>query len=101
MKRITLFLLLSCALYCSAASADSKPAASNIMGSEYPQVHADRSATFRLKAPDAQKVQIRFLGGKSYDMTKGADGYWMGTAPPQVVGFHYYTFMVDGANVSD
>ena len=34
-------------------------------------------------------------------MTKGADGLWMVTIPPQVVGFHYYTIVVDGAVVAD
>ena len=34
-------------------------------------------------------------------MTKGADGLWMVTIPPQVVGFHYYTIVVDGAVMAD
>jgi enterochelin esterase family protein len=34
-------------------------------------------------------------------MTKGADGLWMATIPPQVVGFHYYSIVVDGATVAD
>jgi enterochelin esterase-like enzyme len=62
-------------------------------------VQADRSVTFRVAAPDAQKVQVR-LGG-AHDMTKGADGLWMVTIPPQVIGFHYYTITVDGAVVAD
>jgi enterochelin esterase family protein len=55
--------------------------------------------TFRVQAPDAQKVQVR-LGG-AHDMTKGADGLWMVTIPPQVVGFHYYSIVVDGAVMAD
>jgi enterochelin esterase family protein len=69
------------------------------MGQDYPRVHADRSVTFQLKAPDAQKVQVRL--GKLYDMEKGADGVWTVTLPPQVVGFHYYYLFVDGVQVSD
>ena len=34
-------------------------------------------------------------------MTRGADGLWTVTIPPQVVGFHYYTIVVDGAIVAD
>ena len=34
-------------------------------------------------------------------MTKGPDGLWTVTIPPQVVGFHYYTIVVDGAVVAD
>jgi enterochelin esterase-like enzyme len=100
MKRIVL-LLQVCVLCCWGASADSRPAVTNIMGSQYPQVHGDRSVTFRMKAPEAQHVQVKFLGGKAYDMNKEADGYWTVTVPPQVVGFHYYSMMVDGANVND
>jgi hypothetical protein len=45
------------------------------------RVHADRRVTFRVAAPNAQKVQVR-LGG-AHDMTKGADGLWMVTIPPK------------------
>jgi enterochelin esterase family protein len=34
-------------------------------------------------------------------MTRGADGLWSVTIPPQVVGFHYYTLVVDGVQVAD
>jgi hypothetical protein len=54
---------------------------------------------FRVAAPDAQKVQVR-LGGV-HDMTRGADGLWIITIPPQVVGFHYYRIVVDGAVIAD
>jgi len=55
--------------------------------------------TFRVAAPDAQKVQVR-LGG-AHDMTRGQDGLWMATIPPQVIGFHYYSIVVDGAVMAD
>src|ERR1043165_8637557 len=80
-------------------SDECKPSSLNIPGAPYPCVRADRRVTFRVAAPDAQKVQVR-LGG-AHDMTKGADGLWMVTIPPQVVGFHYYTVVVDGAVVAD
>jgi len=44
-------------------------------------------------------VQVR-LGG-AHDMTRGSDGLWMITIPPQVVGFHYYSIVVDGAIMAD
>jgi enterochelin esterase-like enzyme len=69
------------------------------MGAQYPCVHQDLRATFQLKAPDAQKVQVRL--GKTYDMDKGADGLWKVTIPPQVPGFHYYWLVVDGVQVND
>jgi len=34
-------------------------------------------------------------------MEKQSDGYWMVTPPPFVPGLHYYTVIIDGAEVSD
>jgi enterochelin esterase family protein len=78
---------------------DCRPSSLNIPGAPYPCVYPDRRVAFRVVAPDAQKVQVR-LGG-AHDMTRGADGLWTVTIPPQVVGFHYYTIVVDGATVAD
>ena len=78
---------------------DCKPSPLNIPNAPYPCVHADRRVTFRVTAPEAQKVQVRLSG--AHDMTKGADGLWMVTIPPQVVGFHYYSLVIDGAVVAD
>ncbi|MBS1854629.1 MAG: esterase [Acidobacteria bacterium] len=88
-------------LLCSGqAPGDGQPASSNIMGAEYPRVQADNRATFQLKAPDAQKVQVQVPGAR-YDMTKGQDGVWSVTTAPLVPGFHYYSLIVDGVAVND
>ena len=84
-----------------AKSADSAPAASDIPGQEYPRIDADLRITFRIKAPDAQKVEFHFLGGKSYPAQKGDDGVWTGTTDPVVPGFHYYALVIDGVQVND
>jgi enterochelin esterase family protein len=97
--RTLLVSFLACGFCWGQAASDCKPSSLNIPGAPYPCVHPDRSVTFRVQAPDAQKVQVR-LGG-AHDMTKGADGLWMVTIPPQVVGFHYYSIVVDGATVAD
>ena len=97
--RNVLLVLVGCGLCWGQASDDCKPSSLNIPGAPYPCVHADRRVTFRVAAPDAQKVQVR-LGG-AHDMTKGPDGLWMVTIPPQVVGFHYYSIVVDGAVIAD
>jgi len=76
-----------------------KPASSNVPGQEYPKIHPDLSVDFRLKAPDAQRVRARL--DKDYDMQRDTNGVWTVTTTPQVPGFHYYWFMVDGVNVSD
>jgi enterochelin esterase-like enzyme len=69
------------------------------MGAEYPKVHADLSVTFRIKAPDAKKVQVDL--GKLWDMERDSEGIWSVTIPPQVPGFHYYYLNIDGVRVSD
>lgn len=78
---------------------DSKPASTNVLGAQYPRVHADLRVTFQLKAPAARQVQVRL--GKDYDMTRADDGVWSVTLPPQVPGFHYYSLVVDGVAVND
>ena len=95
--RLPVLALLAASLCAGQAAEEGKPASSNIMNAEYPKVYADLSAAFRLKAPDAQKVQVDIMA-KKYDMTKGADGVWTVKIPPQVVGFHYYQFWVDSVN---
>lgn len=99
MRFITTLALLACGLCWGEGADDCKPSALNIPGAPYPCVHADRRVTLRVYAPEAQKVQVR-MGGP-HDMTKGADGLWMVTTPAQVVGFHYYTIVVDGAVMAD
>jgi enterochelin esterase family protein len=79
--------------------ADCKPNSLNIPGAPYPCIHPDNRVTFRLAAPDAQKVRVRL--GAGFDMSKGPDGLWYATTTPQVVGFHYYTLSIDGAVVAD
>jgi len=75
-------------------STDSKPASTNVPNAEYPKIDSQSRVTFRLKALDAQKVQIDL--GKKFDMVKKADGFWEVTTEPIVEGFHYYSVIVDG-----
>ena len=92
-------LVLACALCSAQDASDSVPAPTNVMGAQYPRVHADNRVTFQLKAPDARTVQVSLRG--RYDMTKGADGVWSVTTPPLVQGFHYYQLIVDGVSMND
>src|SRR5947209_8184219 len=85
----------------TAKSADAVPALTNIRGQEYPKIDADLRVTFRIKAPDAQKVEFAFFTPKRYPAQKGDDGFWTATTDPQVPGFHYYRVFVDGAEVAD
>ena len=91
--------VLACALCFAQDASDSQPAPTNVLGAQYPRVHADNRVTFQLKAPDAQKVQVSLAG--RHEMTKGADGVWSVTTPPLVPGFHYYQLIVDGVSMND
>src|SRR4029079_14050328 len=42
-----------------AAQSDSSPASSNVGNEQFPRISKDLSVTFRLKAPEAKKVQVR------------------------------------------
>ncbi len=99
MKPALLLSLLAAAL-CSAGEPECTPNALNAPEAHYPCVSPDNTATFKIKAPDAQKVGIG-MGGKVYDMSKGGDGIWTVTTAALPVGFHYYTVHVDGAVVAD
>ena len=79
--------------------ADCRANALNIPGAPYPCIHPDNRVTFRVAAPEAQKVRVRT--GPGFDMSKGQDGLWYVTTTPLVVGFHYYTLSIDGAVVAD
>jgi enterochelin esterase-like enzyme len=84
------------------AADDGVPASSNVLNAQYPRLHADNSATFRVKAPDAQKVEVQVgADSKRYPLVKGSDGVWTGSTEPLVPGFHYYFLVIDGVQVSD
>ncbi len=69
----------------------------NILDAEFPRINSDLSATFRVQADQAQKVQLLMeLGQSTYDMVKGKEGYWEVTTKPLLPGFHYYAISVDG-----
>lgn len=83
----------------TASGDDAKPATSNVPGQDYPRIHPDLSVDFRLKAPDAKSVKVHV--DKDYDLQRGDDGVWTVTTTPQVPGFHYYWFILDGVKVCD
>ena len=96
--RIIFTLSILAASFCFAD--EGTPASSNVMGSQYPRINSELKATFRLKAPDAQKVQVT-VGGATYDMKKDAEGFWTATCAPLVPGFHYYSMNVDSVSIND
>jgi enterochelin esterase-like enzyme len=75
------------------------PAATNTRSAKYPQILPDNRVVFRIKAPNAQKVQIDL--GKKYDMVKDTSGHWIVTTDSISRGFHYYSLLIDGVAVAD
>jgi enterochelin esterase family protein len=80
---------------------DFHSASTNVWGAEYPRVDNSGRVQVRVKAPDATKVRLNFWSGPKVDMEKQPDGFWTVTTAPLVPGLHYYTFVIDGAEVSD
>lgn len=82
-----------------------------------PEIHGNNTVTFRLRAPEAQKVQItgdflptekketpfgKFDMPGSADLTKNKDGVWEFTTPqPLAPELYSYSFVVDGLKTTD
>ncbi len=69
-----------------------------------PDVHADRSVTFRVRAPKATEVTLYgdwMPIGKPEPFTKGADGVWTIETKPLEANGHLYWFNVDGVAIAD
>ncbi len=82
------------------------PAPDNLVS---PEVHPDRTVTFRLRAPQAQVVTLTgdWLAtlatstGGAVPMTKDATGVWSVTTPPLEATVHLYFFTMDGVTMAD
>lgn len=74
-----------------------------------PEVKNDRTVTFRLKAPEANKVDLRGVhilaalgrGREPMPMVKGEDGIWTLTVGPLQPDMYVYQFNVDGVTITD
>jgi enterochelin esterase family protein len=69
-----------------------------------PEVHPDRTVTFRLKAPKASEATLYgdwMPVGKPEAMTKNPEGIWSITTPPLEANGHLYWFNLDGIAIAD
>ncbi|BET68859.1 esterase family protein [Opitutales bacterium ASA1] len=74
-----------------------------------PEVHDDRTVTFRVKAPAAKSVELNgavlaALGrnwGETLPFTKGADDVWSLTIGPLRPDIYAYLVRIDGVQVAD
>ena len=112
MKKITFLataLLMSLGSFAQQALFDNAPVIS-------PEVNANHTVTFRLKAPNAQKVQVTgdFLAPKTIDtplgkydapgvadMTKDEKGVWTFTSQMLSPELYSYNFLLDGVKIVD
>jgi len=101
MKQVGMVMVLFASLCCAQEPGNFQPAETNVQGADYPRVDSAGRAEFRVKAPDATKIKLNFWSGAKLDMVKQPDGNWTVTTPPLVPGLHYYTLIIDGAEVSD
>jgi 1,4-alpha-glucan branching enzyme len=59
------------AVFCCAQTQNNfQPATTNVWGAAYPRVDGGGRAEFRVKAPDASKVQVNFWGAAKLDMVR-------------------------------
>jgi enterochelin esterase-like enzyme len=68
-----------------------------------PEIHADRTVTFRLFAPKANEVTLNgsWEGARDIKMTKDDNGIWSVTAGPLGVQLWGYWYLVDGVKALD
>jgi len=74
-----------------------------------PEIHPDRTVTFRVRAPQASSVTLtgdwmatpEAPTGGVIKMTKDDTGVWSFTSPPLEANMHLYFFTVDGMAIAD
>jgi enterochelin esterase family protein len=95
---LRVFLVLA---FAATSQPQTPPAADTLVS---PEIHADRTVSFRIRAPKASEVGL--FGdwmpiGKLEPLTKGSDGVWSVTTGPIDATGHLYTFNVDGVTMTD
>jgi enterochelin esterase-like enzyme len=67
-----------------------------------PEVHADRTVTFRLRAPNAKEVAVSMEGSaKPAPMKKDDQDVWSATSEALEPDIYGYSFVVDGVGMLD
>ena len=95
MKRTS--FVLATMLAASAALAQTPPAP--VVS---PEIHADRTVTFRLRAPNDKEVAVSLEGvPKPIPMQKDDAGVWSVTTEPLAPDYYGYSFIADGVGMFD
>ena len=86
MRTIGIVMLLSASFCFAQGSSDFKPASSNVLDAQFPQVDSSSRVQIRFKAPEATKVRVSFWSSEKADMEKQPDGFWTFTSKSMVPG---------------
>jgi len=100
MKHLLFLLFISFSNVCAQQSLDS----GRSKEIRSPEINADNSVTFRVKAPNALKVVLQGdgLGAKgNVEMMKGEDGVWSYKTETLTSDLYSYSFLVDGVKLND
>jgi enterochelin esterase-like enzyme len=66
-----------------------------------PQVHSDKTVTFRFRAPSAKEVDLALEGAGPQAMQKDNQGAWSVTTSPLAPDYYGYSFVADGVRLID
>lgn len=66
-----------------------------------PEVHADKTVTFRFRDPNAKEVFLAREGTARIPMQKDEQGVWNVTTDPLEPDFYGYSFVADGVGLID
>lgn len=111
MKILRILTPVACLLAClPALMGQGSPVPLAATGLVSPEVHPDRTVTFRIEAPKAFKVEIagEWLSSNRAEttvngsaMTRDDNGVWSATVGPLEPNTYIYSFNVDGMNIAD
>jgi enterochelin esterase-like enzyme len=94
--------ILNMAVVLAAFMAPASPAQTPLPPVISPEVHADRSVTFRLRAPNDKEVSVSLEGvPKPIAMQKDDQGVWSVTTDPMAPDYYGYSFIADGVGMFD
>jgi enterochelin esterase-like enzyme len=100
-----LLLGLTCTNHFAQAQAPAGPRRAQAPNTiESPEVHSDRTVTFRVSAPKAADVSVSgewMPANGSAKLTKDDQGVWSITVGPLEPNIYIYTFNVDGVTIHD
>jgi enterochelin esterase family protein len=97
-RTLTRGLLLLVSLQAAVAAAQPAPPPPPLQS---PEVHADRTVTFRFRAPNAKEVLLAREGAAPVAMQRDEQGVWSLTTAALEPDLYGYTFVADGVTLLD